>query len=176
MNSQLMVSVLGEDRARLVENVAEVVRTSGCNLQESRMSVLGSAFAMIFLANGNWNTLGKLEQALGRLAETQALVISTQRTRPRSLQGAFIPYAVDVVALDQPGIVHELGHFFAIRETNIQNLVTTTYQAPHTGSAMFALHMVVEIPGDTHLATLRDEFLDLCDELNLDGILEPVKP
>jgi glycine cleavage system transcriptional repressor len=103
------------------------------------------------------------------------LVITTQRTQRREPHGDFVPYGVDVVALDQQGIVHELANFFASRGVNIQNMTTATYAAPHTGSPMFSLHMTVEIPGHAHLATLRDEFLDLCDDLNLDGIMEPVK-
>jgi glycine cleavage system transcriptional repressor len=35
--------------------------------------------------------------------------------------------------------------------------------------------MTVNIPSSVHLAQLRDEFLELCDQLNLDSILEPVK-
>lgn len=175
MNTHLVVSILGEDHPGIVESISDAVREAGCNLEDSRMSVLGGAFAMILLARGNWNTTTKLEKALDRLAQTMELVITTQRTQRREPHGDFVPYGVDVVALDQPGIVHELANFFASRGVNIQNMTTATYAAPHTGSPMFSLHMTVEIPGQAHLATLRDEFLDLCDDLNLDGIMEPVK-
>ncbi|MEJ2481050.1 MAG: ACT domain-containing protein [Acidihalobacter sp.] len=175
MNTHLVVSIVGEDRPGIVESIADVVREAGCNLEDSRMSVLGGAFAMILLARGNWNTTTKLEKALDRLAQSMELVVTTQRTQRREPHGDFVPYGVDVVALDQPGIVHELSNFFASRGVNIQNMTTATYAAPHTGSPMFSLHMTVEIPGHAHLATLRDEFLDLCDDLNLDGIMEPVK-
>lgn len=175
MNTHLVISILGEDHPGIVESIADAIREAGCNLEDSRMSVLGGAFAMILLARGNWNTTTKLEKALERLAQNQALVITTQRTQRREPHGDFVPYGVDVVALDQPGIVHELANFFASRSVNIQNMTTSTYAAPHTGSPMFSLHMTVEVPGQAHLATLRDEFLDLCDDLNLDGIMEPVK-
>jgi glycine cleavage system transcriptional repressor len=40
---------------------------------------------------------------------------------------------------------------------------------------MFAVQMVVNVPGRIHISALREEFLELCDNLNLDAILEPVK-
>jgi glycine cleavage system transcriptional repressor len=33
--------------------------------------------------------------------------------------------------------------------------------------------MTVGIPAETHFSTLRGDFLDYCDDLNLDGTLEP---
>jgi glycine cleavage system transcriptional repressor len=35
--------------------------------------------------------------------------------------------------------------------------------------------MVVNVPSKLHLGVLREEFMDFCDQLNLDAILEPVK-
>ncbi|MBS0312523.1 MAG: glycine cleavage system protein R, partial [Proteobacteria bacterium] len=54
-------------------------------------------------------------------------------------------------------------------------LDTETYPAPHTGAPMFAVHMTLGIPADTHIATLRGDFLDYCDDQNLDATFEPVR-
>jgi glycine cleavage system transcriptional repressor len=35
--------------------------------------------------------------------------------------------------------------------------------------------MVTHTPSRIHIAALREEFLDLCDQMNLDAILEPLK-
>jgi glycine cleavage system transcriptional repressor len=35
--------------------------------------------------------------------------------------------------------------------------------------------MTVGIPADIHIAGLREEFMDYCDDLNLDAVLEPLK-
>jgi glycine cleavage system transcriptional repressor len=40
---------------------------------------------------------------------------------------------------------------------------------------MFSVQMTVNVPGAMPIAQLRDEFLDLCEQHNLDSILEPVK-
>jgi glycine cleavage system transcriptional repressor len=40
---------------------------------------------------------------------------------------------------------------------------------------MFSVHLTVDIPADIQIATLREEFMDFCDQLNLDAIIEPLK-
>ena len=82
---------------------------------------------------------------------------------------------MEVVSLDHPGIVHHLASFFSRRNINIEDMVTSSYAAAHTGTPMFSVHMTVGIPSHLHIATLRDEFMEFCDSLNLDAVLEPVK-
>ncbi len=41
---------------------------------------------------------------------------------------------------------------------------------------MFSVQMMVHVPAKVNIAALREEFMDVCDQLNLDAILEPVKP
>jgi glycine cleavage system transcriptional repressor len=40
---------------------------------------------------------------------------------------------------------------------------------------MFSLHMTISVPTNLYIAGLRGEFMDFCDHLNLDAIMEPVK-
>jgi glycine cleavage system transcriptional repressor len=84
-------------------------------------------------------------------------------------------YSVDVVCLDQPGVLHALAGFFAVRGIDIGDISTRAYNAAHTGAPMFSLYMAVFLPTQVHIAALREEFMDLCDQLNLDAILEPIK-
>jgi len=86
-----------------------------------------------------------------------------------------LPYSVDVVCLDQTGIVSNLSGFFSSRGIDISELSTRSYAAAHTGAPMFSVQMIVNVPSRIHLSALREEFMDFCDNLNLDAILEPVK-
>ncbi len=87
-----------------------------------------------------------------------------------------MPYSVDVVCLDQTGIVSSSPGFFSVAGHRHRRAVDTrSYAAAHTGAPMFAVQMIVNVPSRIHLSTLREEFLELCDQLNLDAILEPVK-
>ena len=123
--------------------------------------------------SGPWNALSKLETQLEPLGVQLGLSIVVKRTRARELSQPVLPYHVEVVALDHPGIVHNLAKFFSRFGINIEELSTDTYPAPHTGTQMFSVQMEVGVPAKTHIPTLRGEFFDYCDDLNLDATFEP---
>lgn len=175
MQNMLVISALGEDRPGIVDALSGIVADSGCSILDSRMTVLGGEFAVIQLVSGKWNQLAKLEGQLKNAGRDLDLEIFSKRTSAPRSSGDLLPYAVDVVAMDHPGIVHQLAHFFAERRINIRDLSTSRYAAAHTGTPMFSVHMTLDIPATTQIAVLREEFLDFCDQLNLDAMFEPVK-
>lgn len=169
----LVITANGEDRVGLVERFTNRILDAGANIEASRMAVLGGQFAILVLVSGPWNALSKLEDLMPSIGEHLGLAIICKRTRERSLVKPMVPYHVEVVAMDHPGIVNKLSSFFARRGINIEELNTSTYPAAHTGTQMFSVQMTVGIPAGTHFSTLRGDFLDYCDDLNLDGTLEP---
>ncbi len=171
----LVITASGEDQVGLVEKLTSHILETGCNIEQSRMGVLGGQFALIMRVTGPWSALAKLEGQIGGIAEQLGLSVIHRRTQERQREEAMVPYQVEVVALDHPGIVHRLSQFFARSGINIEELETDTYRAPHTGTPMFSVRMTVGIPAHMHIATLRDDFLDYCDELNLDATLEPTR-
>jgi glycine cleavage system transcriptional repressor len=175
MATYLVISALGEDRPGIVNDLSKAILEAGCNIVDSRMTVLGGEFAVILLVTGHWNTIAKLEATLPRLGENLNLTVTVKRTEKRKSKDNLLPYAVEVVSIDHPGIVHHLANFFSSRDINIEELVTTSYAAAHTGTPMFSVHMTVGIPADLQISALRADFLDFCDELNLDAVIEPVK-
>jgi glycine cleavage system transcriptional repressor len=175
MKQHLAVSAIGDDRTGMVHELTRVITECGGNISESRMMALGAEFAMLLLVTGNWHSLAKLETELKRLSETSGLTIHLKRTEPRPARTDMLPYSVDVVCLDQSGIVSGLAGFFTTRGIDIGEVSTRAYPAAHTGAPMFSVQMVVNVPARIHVAQLREEFLEFCDSLNLDAILEPVK-
>jgi glycine cleavage system transcriptional repressor len=175
MTQLIVLSAIGTDRMDVVQDITKVILACGGNIEESRMTSLGSEFAMLMLVSGNWHTLGKLERELDKLRDNGNLTFAIRKTDERTTKEDRMPYAVDVVSLDHEGIVFGLANFFASRDIEIADVATRRYSAAHTGASMFAVQMAVNIPSSVHIAQLRDEFLELCDRLNLDAILEPVK-
>jgi len=175
MEQMLVVSALGENTANIVRDLTRVVLDCGGNIKESRMAALGSDFAMLLLVTGNWHTMNRLEQDLARHAEADGLIMQVKRTEPREFARELLPYAVDVVGLDQPGIVNNLCSFFAARRVEIGDVTTRTYQSSSTGTPMFTVQMLINIPASVHISGLREEFMEFSDQLNVDAIIEPVK-
>lgn len=174
MEKLLAVTAIGPDRAGVVRDISETVTSAGGSIRESRMIALGSEFAVMMLVSGNWHTLAKLESQLQALQQQANLTVAVRETRPRPAETA-APYLVDVVTLDHEGIVFGLANFFAARTLEIAEVSTRRYNAPHTGALMFSAQMTVNIPRSIHVATLREEFLEYCDEQNLDAVIEPAQ-
>nr|VFJ59488.1 MAG: glycine cleavage system transcriptional repressor [Candidatus Kentron sp. FM]VFJ60176.1 MAG: glycine cleavage system transcriptional repressor [Candidatus Kentron sp. FM]VFK24028.1 MAG: glycine cleavage system transcriptional repressor [Candidatus Kentron sp. FM] len=175
MQTHLVLSAVGEDRPGIIAHLSQMILDCGGNIKDSRMATLGREFAIIMLLSGNWNAIAKIENALPRIADKLQLTIHNKRTESREDIRDAMPYGVEVIAMDHPGIVRDVADFFFQRKINIEDLYTSTYTAPHTGTPMFSLHMTVGIPADMSIAALRGEFMDFCDDLNLDSMLAPVK-
>lgn len=175
MTQLIVLSAIGTDRTGVVQDISKVIFSCGGNIEESRMTTLGSEFAVLMLVSGKWHTLDRLERGLEKLTEDGDLSFSIRKTGERKVREDYMPYAIDVVCLDQQGIVFGLANFFASRNIEIADVATRRYAAAHTGAPMFATQMAINVPSSVNLALLRDEFGEMCDRLNLDAILDPVK-
>ncbi len=175
MKQLLALSAIGSDRTGMVHDLTRAISDCGGNIIESRMSALGSEFVMALLISGNWHSLAKIESEIKKIADAGEMVVQVRRTETRAVRSDMLPYSVDIVCLDQAGIVSSVAGFFSARGVDIAELDTHSYAAAHTGAPMFSLRLVINVPSRIHLGVLREEFMDFCDHLNLDAILEPVK-
>lgn len=175
MSNHLVITAVGRDRSGIVKRLTNIITEHECNIENSRMTILGGEFAIILMVSGNWNTIAKLESQLPRYGDELELIINCKRTEQRAIQPDTLSYNVEALSMDQPGIVHKVSEFFDERGINIENLNTDAYNAAHTGTPMFAMTMTVCIPATLSIARLREQFFDFCDQMNLDGIIEPAR-
>jgi len=159
----------------MVHDLTRLIADAGGNLIECRMTSLGSQFAMLLLVGGNWHAVGKVERELEKLQGDPEFSLQVRRTDPRTVRADQLSYTVEFVCPDQAGVVSAFSGFFAARNIDIAECDCHTYVAIHTGAPMTNVRMVVNVPVRIHLGVLREEFMDFCDHLNLDAILEPVK-
>jgi glycine cleavage system transcriptional repressor len=147
----------------------------GCNLVETRLAALGQEVVVSALASGSWDAIAKFEATAARLEREEGMRLQVTRTGPRTPESASLPYMIEVVAADKAGVLFELAEFFSSRGIAVEQLNSTRYKAMQTGAEMFTAQITVGIPAKTHIAALRDDFLEFCDSLNLDAIMDPIK-
>ena len=176
---QLVMTFLGANHPDLIIELTRAIKDAKCTILESRMTELGPEFAGHLLVEGNWNHIARLENTVEALAARFTLKINLLRSQEQEALPADedqgLPYAIDMFATDQINHIHDLSDFLASRGVTIMDLSTSRYPAPLTGTPLFLAHLIVRIPPGTRIVSLRDEFLDFCDQMNLDAILEPVK-
>ncbi len=175
MENYLVVTALGKNRPEDLEQFTRAIKECGCNITESRISVLGSEFCILLKLAGSWDAIAKIEDMLPRLEKRLNMTIMARRTAPAKLSGNLMPYAIDVVSFDHPGIVHDIINFIHDNKLGIQEMHSHTYMAANTGTPMCSLHVTINIPSDMSIAAIRGDFMEFCDQLNLDAIMEPVK-
>lgn len=151
------------------------INECGCNIFEARMSSLGTETVANVLVVGSWDAIAKLETSLAKMERDDKIRVNLVRTSARNTLTMTMPYMVECIAADRPGILNALADFFDAHQISIEQLVSTRYKAMQTGADMFSAQITIGIPANMHLASLRENFLDFCDHLNLDAILDPVK-
>ncbi|GIX35547.1 MAG: glycine cleavage system transcriptional regulator [Lysobacteraceae bacterium] len=171
----LLISAFATHPDSPLLTISRRVADAGCNLVDARLATIGRDVSVIALAMGSWDAVAKLESALARIERDEGMRLVHYRTAPKPLQSNLLPYIVEVIAADRPGIVYELADFFDRQGITIENLQCSRYRAMQTGADMFSAHITIGIPSDMHIAALRDDFLEFCDHLNLDAIMDPMK-
>ncbi len=169
--ARAVISTIGDDRPGIVNELTKVVLELNISVEDSRMTVLGGEFAVLMSVTGSEAALTELEIKLKEFCQTTGLVHLFHLTKDRDVTKHAIPYLVTVIAMDHPGIVHNIAAFFSSQEINIRDLKTETQRAPHTGTPIFNLSLTVEIPAGVKVNELRREFEEFCAERDLDGEL-----
>lgn len=172
MDKNLVISALGNDKPGIVNELSKSILDHGGNITESRMMVLGGEFAIMLLVTGSQESIDDINSKLEPIGKTLGLTLIVKETQPQGTDQKRLPYQVTVVSMDHPGIVHDISDFLSSRNLNIEEIETKTYPAAHTGTPMFSLEMIISVPADSSVKTLRDEFVTFCDDLNLDASLE----
>lgn len=172
---QLLIQTLTPALRAPLLMLAKRIADAGCNLADARVSTIGADTSLMLLATGAWDAIAKLETALTKLGRDEELQLTHYRTGPREPSGHLLPYLVEVVAADRPGILVKIVEFFSRHDITVEQLSSMRYQAMQTSASMFQAQFTVGIPSELHIAALRDDFLEFCDSLNLDAIMDPVK-
>jgi glycine cleavage system transcriptional repressor len=174
---QLAITILGSQQCRFMAEILPAIRDCKCHVLEIRSSRVGQATAAYLLIQGNWNQIAKFESSLELIQKRLDLKIQLLRTETEVKDKAqeYLPYTLETISLDQENIIESIATFLLDREIEIAEITGSSYQAPYLQSLVFSSKFVVLVPASVSLLMLREEFMDLCDQLNVDAILEPIK-
>ncbi|MCL7708091.1 glycine cleavage system transcriptional repressor, partial [Enterobacter kobei] len=71
---------LGADRPGIVNTITRHVSSCGCNIEDSRLAMLGEEFTFIMLLSGTWNAITLIESTLPLKGAELDLLIVMKRT------------------------------------------------------------------------------------------------
>lgn len=175
--SAMLLVANGPDGPGIVERVSGALFEAGCNLEDSRMAILGGEFAMIALVTGEAGALAKARELLPHVGANLGLHVELKPTVRRAEAAApVLTYRLEAVAMDHPGIVHKLTRLLSAHKVNVARLDSTRSLAPISGTPVFAVELDLEVPATTALAELRRQLEHVADAENIDLSLRAAPP
>ncbi|MDX1659358.1 MAG: ACT domain-containing protein [Nitriliruptorales bacterium] len=163
-----VLSIIGRDRAGLVEALAEVVANHGGNWERSHMTELAGMFAGMVLVRVPKDRAEPFREALEPLRD-RGLMEVTLRPADSEEDGADgTTVRFEVVGADRPGIVREVSHRLASRGVSIIDLETWTESAAMAGSALFHAVAVARLPDGVS----RDDLVGALEDLSADLMVD----
>lgn len=177
MKRWFVLSAIGRDRPGLVAELAQLIYDCDANLEDSRMAILGSDFAVILLgSSAAQDAADRLAVAAKRLERDHGLTILIRgldegRRSPAPAADARL-YRVRAAGEDKAGIVAGVCRVLAERGVNIAELATRSRPGPG-GSPHYEMEILAEVPGRTDTEELRRALDAQADRLVVDVSLEP---
>jgi glycine cleavage system regulatory protein len=167
----LVLTLIGDDRAGLVNAVADVVARHGGNWERSQMAELGGKFAGIVLVTAPDAAADGLVASLEPL---HGLLDVTAQIAPGGGDASTGERLVslDLVGGDRPGIVSEISRVLTDLGVSIDTLTTEVRDAPMAGGRLFEAHAVLAVPAAVDDEHLQDRLEALANEMMVDLALQ----
>ncbi len=176
MKQFAVLTATGRDRVGLVDEFTGNLLARACNIEESKMAVLGGEFAMIVLISGESEAVEEIITAAAAGKLSHHLEVSAKPTVSHATMENGRPYRIECVSLDTPGIVHAVTSLLRERNINIDELETETGGAPFTGAPMFHMRITTMLGPEVHVAELRSVLMEVAADHDLDIRISPIVP
>ena len=173
MQKQLVITVTGNDRVGIVDDVTKIILAYQANVDASRMARLGGEFAMLMLVSVAEEQRSGLEESLNSLRH-QGFELAIRPTESSSAQNfaGWRSFHIDVRGADHEGIIHEVAHRLARQGASVETIDTGTEDAPFGGTKLFTMDATVLAPPTLSQASLQEELDAVGQELNVDITVE----
>ena len=147
MRTDIVLTLTGNDRVGIVEEVTRALLALDGNVESSRMARLGGEFAILALVSLPVEHVVKVEPALADfVAAGYKLSVSETGTAASGEHAGWVPYEIEVTGADHEGIIHDVAERLSRLGINIESAETSTVAAPVTGVPLFTMTAQVAVP------------------------------
>jgi len=170
-NAKLLVTAVGPDRVGFVDEITGVLVAHGANVEESRMARLTGEFAALLLIQVPQNKVNQLTADLDKLRRMEVWIRPVSAEESRSFQ-KYQLYTLAVNGADHEGIIKTIAHALNQLGINIAELESDVVYAPTTGSPLFNMRAVLQIPPDLKIDVVEQNLRSAGEEMCVSVQLE----
>lgn len=170
----LVITALGTARPGIVNTITRHVSSCDCNIEDSRLAMLGEEFTFIMLLSGSWNAITLIESTLPLKGAELDLLIVMKRTSAHERPAMPVSVWVQVDVADSPHLIERFTHLFDTHHMNIAELVSRTKPAQEGQAPRLYIEIRAHSPGSEDASIIQQAFKSLCTELNAEGTISVV--
>jgi len=170
----LVITALGVDRPGIVNTITRHVSSCGCNIEDSRLAMLGDEFTFIMFLSGSWNAITLIESTLPLKGAELELLIVMKRTNASSRPAMPSTVRVQVEVTDSPHIIERFTDLFYSHQMNIAELVSRTQPAEENQPPLLYIQITAHSPASQDASFIEQAFNKLCTELLAQGTISAV--
>ncbi|AXV05003.1 Glycine cleavage system transcriptional antiactivator GcvR [Euzebya pacifica] len=167
-----VLSMIGADRAGLVEALAEVVADHGGSWERSQVTEMAGVFAGVVLVRLPAERSEDFRGALEPLHDRGLLDVTVRPATVEDPPRSALTVRVEVVGADRPGIVHDVSRRLASLGVGIVDLRTWTEPAAMAETPLFKVAAVVRLPEGTDGHDVTAALEDLSGDLMVDVVVD----
>lgn len=165
--SKLVLTVVGDDRAGLVQALADLIAAHGGNWERSELAELAGSFAGIVLVSVPDDSIAALTDALRGLDGMLHITPHAGAEEAAAPTGEQLTFTV--LGNDRPGIVREVTSALARHGLSIDRFTSETRDAPMSGGVLFEATVVAHVGGASgDIAAAKTDLERLAGEIQVD--------
>lgn len=164
--TNLVLTLVGDDRAGLVQTLADVVVAHGGNWERSELAELGGAFAGIVLVSVPDDRIAELTAELDALEGLLRITQHPGGEQTRAEQGE--RFVFTVLGNDHSGIVRDITGALADAGLSIDRFTSRTIEAPMAGGILFEATVSARVPDGADVEAARSRLEQIAGEIQVD--------
>lgn len=178
MNHFVIITATGPDRPGIVAGITKVLYETGCNIEDTSMTLLRGEFAMMLIVRlPRPLSTQEIEHRFKHAQKTLGLSVlikplSTKEARRNQNQGGR-SHILAVYGSDHPGIVYRVTRLMASHGINITDM-NTRVVGP-SKKPIYVMILEVDIPKKVRIETLKAALRKLQRDVKVDISLHPAE-
>ena len=165
MTSNLVLTVIGDDKPGLVEALSKAIADNSGNWLESSMAQLAGKFAGILRVSVAEANADSLISDLNGLSVSGHLKVVVEKAAESVEEDRSQTAELSLVGNDRPGIIREISKTLSLMSVNVEQLTTECEPAPMSSDLLFKAKAILNIPAAIQLEDLQSKLEQLADDL-----------